>query len=261
MEQQINVRIGDDTFSMTSDDKYLEGLRNGFEPHMVSLFKTLVRPNDYVLDIGANIGCTALLFGKMAKMVHAFEPSPTTYSYLLKNVRSSGLANIETKNFGLGSQRGDTQLTFARSNRAGGFVSNQTKASAGHVTEPIHLEKVDDLSIPRVDFIKIDVEGFEKYVLQGAEVTLVRDQPVVALELNHWCLNAFQRTSVPDFLDFLRSIFPILLAVEGNTYRDLHDESDSYLVMYHHIIQFKYANIVAGFSEDRLRNFRASYSR
>jgi len=74
----------------------------------------------------------------------------------------------------------------------------------------------------------------------------------VVLELNHWCLNAFQRTSIPDFLDLLRSMFPILLAVDGSNYMDLHDTSESYIVMYNHILHMRFPNILAAFEEGQL---------
>lgn len=93
----------------------------------------------------------------------------------------------------------------------------------------------------------------------GAQKTLSSNRPVVVLELNHWCLNAFQRTSIPDFFDLLRSIFPILFAVDGSSYMNLHDESDSYIVMYHHILHMRFPNIVAGFDESRLDQFRSTY--
>jgi hypothetical protein len=62
-------------------------------------------------------------------------------------------------------------------------------------------------------------------------------RPIVVLELNHWCLNAFQRTSLPDFFDYLRSVFPVLLGSRWQSnYLNLHDDSnDTYIVMYHHI--------------------------
>ena len=69
-----------------------------------------------------------------------------------------------------------------------------------------------------------------------------------------------QRTSVPDFFDFLRSRFPILLAVDGNSYMDLHDENDSYIVMYHHILHLRFKNLVGAFDAEPLETFRAKYA-
>ena len=122
------------------------------------------------------------------------------------------------------------------------------------------VKKGDDFfHSSEVDFIKIDVEGFEKNVIEGLIETIHKHNPIVVLELNHWCLNAFQRISIPDFFDFLVNIFPILYAVEGDKYLNLHDENDRYIVMYHHIIHFKYPNIVAAFNQKQLDRFLERY--
>lgn len=103
------------------------------------------------------------------------------------------------------------------------------------------------------------MEGFEGHVLRGGAKTLSTYKPLVVLELNHWCLNAFQRTSVPDFFDLLRSIFPILLAVDGSSYMNLHDTNDSYIVMYYHILQMRFLNILAAFDENQISKFKSAY--
>jgi len=169
-------------------------------------------------------------------------------------------------------------LTFAPNNRSGGFVSNLTSASEGHQVERITIARGDDFirerQIAKVDFIKIDVEGFEQSVIEGLAATIARDQPIVALELNHWCLNAFQRTSVPDFFDFLRGVFPYLYAVDmrytsnlrdrlhrelmpsfydKKDARNLHDQDAAYHVMYRHILHgSSYPTLVGAFNPTQL---------
>lgn len=253
------VNIGGKQYIIASDDNYLEHLNGDFEPAIVSLFQSLTAANDVVLDIGANIGCTALLFGEFVKLVYAFEPSPTTYALLERNVRKSGLQNIILQNIGLGAESAECSLTFSASNRSGGFVSDNVQTSGGHISERIIIRPLDEmtktLNITHLEFIKIDVEGFEGQVLRGAKQTLSAFKPIVVLELNHWCLNAFQRTSIPDFFDQLRSIFPVLFAVDQSSYLDLHNGAESYMVMYHHILHNRFPNIVAAFDEDRLSNF------
>lgn len=263
--RELEVDIGGNKYIIASDDDYLEQIKFGFEPEMVKLFRTLATDSEIVLDIGANIGCTAILFGEISEKVYAFEPSQTTFKFLEKNISRSGRRNILAQNIGLGAETSETTLTFSPSNRSGGFVSNQTQASAGHTVEKIVIRPLDEvikslnLKNERIDFIKIDVEGFEGHVLRGARQTLTSNRPVVVLELNHWCLNAFQRTSIPDFFDLLRSIFPILLAVDNSSYMDLHDENDCYIVMYHHILNMRFPNIVASFDEMNLGQFRSIY--
>lgn len=262
----VMTDIGGQNYRMESDDNYLDHIRGAFEPHMVKLFDSLIKPGDTVLDIGANIGCTSILFGSRASKVISFEPSPTTYQFLKKNVSASGLQNITLNNVGLGKSAGSFQLTFAADNRSGGFISNKVQASAGHKVESIDIACGDAFlaaaGLHQVDFIKIDVEGFERDVIEGLRETLMRSQPIVTLELNHWCLNVFQRISVPDFLDFLRSVFPYLYAVEIADIRNLHDPDDAYHVMYHHVVGgFKYPNIVGAFHPAQLERFGAGFSR
>jgi FkbM family methyltransferase len=263
-QRKIITLIGSKRYEIISDDDYLKGVGPRFEPDMVRLFDSLTKEDHCVFDIGANIGCTAVFFGEKAAQVHCFEPSPTTFGFLAKNVGNAGLENVICVNVGLGKAETESELTFAPNNRSGGFVSNQIQASAGHVVEKIRIVRGDDYvrlhRISRLDFIKIDVEGFEKDVIEGMLESVEKFRPVVALELNHWCLNVFQRISVPDFLDFLRGIFPILYAVDGDDVRDLHNPNEAYFVMYSHIILgFKYPTIVGAFNRDQLGDFSRIY--
>ena len=289
-EKSINLRIGSKKYQIVSDDDYLPQMRSGlkasfvnliktlikrndFEPKMVKLFQTLIKKEDIAIDVGANIGCTSILFGELAEQVISFEPSPTTFNLLQKNIKKSGLQNITLLNYALGSNHSASEITYAKSNRSGGFISNKTTISTGHITEKIKIDKLDDiindLNIVKldreecrgVDFIKIDVEGFEKEVIEGARKTINKFKPIIVLELNHWCLNAFQRITIPDFFDYLQSIFPILYAVEGDSYADLYDERDRYKIMYNHIINFKFSNIVAAFDKEQLNLFFENYQR
>ncbi|MFP5390818.1 MAG: FkbM family methyltransferase [Gammaproteobacteria bacterium] len=256
----VRTRIGARVFDLTSDDDYLDHIEGVFAPSMVALLSALVRPQDVVLDVGANIGCTALLVGQLAARTIAFEPAPSTFALLRHNLRAAGMDQVQAVNLGLGRNEQRSELTYSANNRSGGFVSDQVTVSAGHAVEPIHLVAGDawlaQAGIEQVDFIKIDVEGFERHVIEGLAATLARGRPLVVLELNHWCLNAFQRTSVPDFFDFLRGVFPHLLAIDGpDDVRDLHRPDDSYRVMYHHIVHnFCYPNLVGGFDRARLDN-------
>lgn len=264
--RHVTTDIGGKRYRIESDDRYLDTIRGAFEPHMVELFDSLLKPSDTVLDIGANIGCTSILFGSRAQRVVSFEPSPSTYQFLQKNVQASELPNITTHNLGLGKTAGRFELTFSTDNRAGGFVSNMTQASAGHQVESIEIVRgdafLDASDIRRVDFIKIDVEGFERDVIEGLRETISTCKPVVTLELNHWCLNVFQRTSVPDFFDFLRSVFPYLYAVESKDIRNLYNPDDSYHVMFRHVAGgFQYPNIVGAFDPAQLEAFGARFGR
>lgn len=119
------INIGGKRYSLSSDDDYLAHIGREFEPDMVNLFKSTITSNDTVLDIGANIGCTALLFSDIAKEVYAFEPSPSTFSLLEKNIQDNfKVRNVHLHNYGLGAEKSKTTLTYSANNRSGGFVSD-----------------------------------------------------------------------------------------------------------------------------------------
>jgi hypothetical protein len=81
--------------------------------------------------------------------------------------------------------------------------------------------------------------------------------------MNHWCLNAFQRTSIPEFLETLRDTFPFLFALDERSgdVRDLSLRDDAYHVMNRHIIDFRYGTLVAGFTTSRLLPALEAFSR
>ena len=114
-----SVRIGKSRFNISSDDLYLKHFRTGarnqianairrvagtdtFEPGMTRLFAQLIRAEDICLDVGANIGCTGILFAQLCRRVVAFEPTPKTFALWQRNVDQSGLRNVEAHNFALG---------------------------------------------------------------------------------------------------------------------------------------------------------------
>jgi len=250
-------RIGNETYRLVSDDDYLGRVEGVFEPEMSTLYTRLIRPNDVVLDVGANIGCTSILFSRLAAKVYSFEPSPTTFLFLQQNLLAAGASNVSAFNCGLGSRASTETLTFASNNRSGGFVSNKLQLEAGHETEVITIADGDSFltaqNAEHVDLIKIDVEGFELEVLAGMKSLLQRNRPVVVLEMNHWCLNAFQRITVPEFIDTLLAYFPVLYAVNGDELMNLHDADQRYLVTMEHITQgMKFQNLIGCYDQARI---------
>lgn len=259
------VAIGGRPFVLVSDDNYLSGLGEDFEPESVRLFDSLVQPEDTVLDVGANIGCTSLYFGSRAQRVHAFEPSARTFAFLRRNVERSGLDRIHLHPLGLGDENRQLTLTVAPADRSGGFVSDRVRPSgSGHEQEPVSIRRLDDVMVEKgidsADLLKIDVEGFEGRVLRGAVRTLREHRPLVVAELNHYCLNAFQRTSLPDHIDYLRSVFPILLVVDRQNYMNLHDDNERFVAVHYHILHGRYLTLLGTFDEYRLQRFRREYT-
>ena len=132
------------------------------------------------LDIGANIGNHALYFAHRFRQVHAFEPNPHTFELLRFNVQWT--PQVQVHRFGLGDARGAFELIENSTNLGGSSILIGDKRSDNVVS--IEIETLDDSPIDTTDvcFVKIDVEGFERQVIEGSANTLRLRQPVVVLE-------------------------------------------------------------------------------
>ena len=143
-----------------------------------------------VIDVGANLGFTALIFAKHvgpSGRVYAFEPSPAAYAKLLEVVEKNQLGNVQCFNLGCGStRRSETLLVPASSGNA------TIRRSGVHLTGTcremnIEIDTLDNMILSlaqKIDFLKIDTEGFEDQVLAGADEVVRRDRPVIYLELS-----------------------------------------------------------------------------
>ena len=148
------------------------------------------RPIDYVVDVGANVGATALLFQRAFPdaRILAIEPASVNYDCLLHNIKDfSQIVPLKMAAF---DKRAEIRLSMptlaqrpdlmARFGNAGLFsvYGEDTKHS-----EKVCADKLDDIVDGRVDFLKIDVEGAEALVLSGANRIMTEDRPVVVIEV------------------------------------------------------------------------------
>ena len=125
------------------------------------------------LDIGANVGLWSRDLVKYFDQVIAFEPVAMFRECLEKNVTAS---NISVESVALGDSEGQVRMIITEGNTG---HTNVDPASTNGDTRIIRL---DSLNLQNVDYIKIDCEGFEYRVLQGAKETIQRCRPVVVIE-------------------------------------------------------------------------------
>ena len=143
------------------------------------------------------------------------------------------------------------------SNFACSFIADTYKVTGGdHFSYEVTVKRLDEifceLSLDRLDFMKVDVEGFELEVFAGAKETLTTYRPIVFLEMNHWCLNIFRRMSIPEFRERLMEYFPYVYAIDGLDYLDYVDQRNVHHINYHHVLKFRYMNLVAGFDRQEI---------
>lgn len=150
-----------------------------------TLMREMISPGMIVADIGANIGIYTRMFSALTGAtghVHAFEPAPANFEKLEATV--SGLSNVSLQHAAVGAASGTTRLYVSSELN----VDHRTFDSGdGRVSIDVPLVKLDDYFSPgqRVDFIKIDVQGYELSVLQGAERVL-RENRDVRVFMEFW---------------------------------------------------------------------------
>lgn len=150
--------------------------------------------NNYcILDVGANCGAFSLKLAQMISerkwsncQIHAFEPNPFIYNNLTENLMLNHhlISIVHVNQLGLGNENGDFTMVFSETNTGGGKVlPKRSEPSALKVKIQTLDEYVKSQGLTNIRFIKIDVEGYEPLVLEGARNTIRVYKPVLYIEI------------------------------------------------------------------------------
>lgn len=139
-----------------------------------------LKPGDVVVDAGAWIGDTTKTFLKKGCIVHAFEAREDNFICLLNNCPEANCYNIA---LGDGRKYG--------TDKRGGNTGGYPLTTGNKLSIPL-----DAFLITKLDFLKIDVEGWERFVLAGSYNTLRDNHPVIHIEINPFALRMFD--TAPD---------------------------------------------------------------
>jgi FkbM family methyltransferase len=137
-----------------------------------------------VLDVGANIGSVAIPAAKYLTRgrVIAFEPNPPILNSFKRNVSLSRICNLDIIPMALSNWTGPSHLVLGQEGNPGSCFLDEAQKNWPTVNVQPLDEAVADLE--RVDLIKIDVEGSETAVIDGAAQVISRFRPVMILEIN-----------------------------------------------------------------------------
>lgn len=167
---------------------------DAFEPETAGSINRLVSPGDIVLDVGANVGCHSLLISKLvgpSGLVIAFEPTGWAFRKLKRNKDLNTLfcsENLKLEKLVVADRTIERQrVKFKSSWVLFGPPLPAEEEIVDFVTIDDYVEKA---GLARVDFIKIDVDGYESKVICGAMQTLRRYQPALILELGAYTIES-----------------------------------------------------------------------
>jgi len=179
----------------------------GFDdPSNRALFSQ-VQDFSHVVDVGANIGWTALRMAGLAQKgwVMAFEPDPVNHQRCEGNVSLNGPANLRLFRVALGNESGTVTMEVRTPTNFGG---NRIIPDGGDGRE-VEVRKLDDMVVEfpdsQVDLVKIDVEGYELQVLRGATQLIRRSKPRLFVELDDQNLRD-QGSSAAELVKFLETM-------------------------------------------------------
>ena len=182
------------------------------EPNEFAFLDSVLKEGMVFVDAGANEGLFSLFASRCvgpSGRVFSFEPSQREFDRLSGNIRLNGLDNVCALGPLSPDASGDTELNIACSHHSG----HNTLGRFAHEVPLLRTERVSaqtldgfaaEAGLTRLDFLKMDVEGAERRVLEGARGVLRQMRPMILFEASEAALNG-QGSSLPDLLEFLRS--------------------------------------------------------
>jgi FkbM family methyltransferase len=222
------------------DDHYLPGLgEHGSERSFDWVCSNLVPADGVVLDVGANIGVTTLIAaGRFPKRrVYAIEAGPHVYARLAENLAHNLGPLVHAHHFAVGAEAGS--VTFSELSAYGHVALRDDQSDRGcDVTVAMRSldEFVESEQIPSVDLVKIDVEGYERNVLDGYINAEKRDNPLFYVEFNSWALSAFGRINPLEFLEYVIDRFAEVRYFDGADLVRL-DTASKYAFLHRNLVQ------------------------
>lgn len=160
-----------------------------YEEYETGLFMELLKPGMTVVDIGANVGHYSLIAARMvgdSGRVFSFEPDPHNFDLLSRNIELNGFTNVTALNMAVSEKKGSLTLHLDKYNLGGHSLS------AGNVLIDDGTVDVDTVSLDEyfeneagewVDVIKMDTQGAEGLIVEGAWRVLKDADPVLLMEL------------------------------------------------------------------------------
>ena len=161
---------------------------SNYEEEETKILFRCISPDDVIFDIGANIGWYSLLIASIypKAQVFAFEPMPQTYNQLCKNIKLNDLKNIETHKIGFFESEKEISFYFNPNLTVATSIKNILDDENIHTVKG-HVVKLDSFTqqneIKKLDFIKLDVEGAELFVIRGGLETLAQYTPIIFMEM------------------------------------------------------------------------------
>ena len=172
------------------DTLYLQRLKAGqYQGNNWRFAQTILPQFRNCIDIGSNNACNAIHYAERFEWVECFEPTPLAQNLWHNTIRDNQVKNVTLHQEALGEYQGTTQIITHEKNGGHNHLAHYDKNPRANkdrltrTTVEVEVKRLDDYDFEQVDFIKIDVEGYEWFVLQGGIKTLQQNRPLLQLEI------------------------------------------------------------------------------
>lgn len=165
-----------------------------WEKKLIPYFEKYITKDSNVIDCGAYIGSHTIIMSNLAKFVYSFEPQIVVGNCLKKTIKENNIKNIKFINKGLSNI---PEIKTIQTNHDGdaNFFINKKRKRNYEQTYQVDMTTLDNEIKCNIDLIKIDCEGYEFLILEGAKEIIKNNKPIILIEvfkhkinfLYEWC--------------------------------------------------------------------------
>ena len=185
-------------------DRYIAVVNGQFEARFQQVFDAILKKDAVIFDIGANIGIISIILDRVVPgaQIYAVEAGEQIMQVLQRNLAANHASSVEPLHCAVAAY--DGSISFVTDSAYGHATSDADGAN----TQTLPCYTIDTLAKTyaptRLDFIKLDIEGFETQALDGASWTIETLNPMFLMELNPWCISNYGKS---DPAELVRRIF------------------------------------------------------
>lgn len=204
-KRPVEVRFDGYSLFIRPDDRDIgEHIRatHQYEPHVTAVVRDLLRPGNVFIDVGANVGfftnLAAHLVGTRGRVV-AIEPMDKNLQLIYRALSTNGFDHVQVHACAA-SDRIEIVSVATGPRTSNGQVLTSAQAQPSNLYAQTRL--LDELTtdLPRIDLVKLDIEGYELRAWRGFRRGLERHRPVVLTEFHPLCMRAFVGVEPMDYL-------------------------------------------------------------
>ena len=179
----------------------------------IELLKKFIKPGSDTIDVGVYRGVYSYEMAKYSNKVHSFEPNPIIFNYINKNLKKI-VKNIVLYNYALSNKNGiyDLKVPIRNSNYNKENFEEYYKMGRATIHDKnnfdkfekfqINTKKIDEFNFNnKISFIKIDVEGHELEVIEGAKFTIKNNKPILLVEIEE----KYSKKNVIESINFINT--------------------------------------------------------